>query len=183
MTDFLQLVVFFLAAVNPAGAAGAPSPPGRNLSARALGVGAVAALVLVGGAALLADPILDGLGVEPETFRVGAGVVLLIGGALAAWNGSAPHRGPWEGERSALFPLALPVLATPAALAAAVSFGADRGSGEALMAAVIAIAVAVGLLAARIGRFEAATDGLARVSGGVLVIVAAGLIVSGVRAI
>ena len=183
MTDFLQLVVFFLAAVNPAAAAGAPSPAGRTFSARVLGVGAVVAVVLVGGAALLADPILDGLGVEPETFRVGAGVVLLVGGALAAWQGAAPHRGPWEGERVAFFPLALPVLTTPAALAAAVSFGADRGSGETLAAAVIAIGVAIGLLAGRAGRFEAAMDGVARVSGGVLVIVAAGLIVSGVRAI
>lgn len=183
MTDFLQLLVFFLAAVNPAAAAGAPDPAGRKFSAQILGIGAVVALVLVGGAALLADPILDGLGVEPETFRIGAGVVLLVGGALAVWKGAAPHRGPWEGEGAAFFPLALPVLVTPAALAAAASYGADRGSAETLAAAAIVLAVAVGLLAARAGRFEAAMDGVARISGGVLVIVAAGLIVSGVRAI
>ena len=183
MTDFLQLLVFLVAAVNPAAAAGAAEPAGRAFSTRILGVGAVVAVVLVGGAALLADPILDGLGVEPETFRVGAGVVLLIGGALAVWNGATPHRGPWEGDRVAFFPLGLPVLATPAALAAAVSYGADEGAGETLTAAAIALAVAIGLLAARAGRFEAATDGVARVTGGVLIMVAAGLIVSGVRAI
>ena len=183
MTDFLQLLVFLVAAVNPAAAAGAPEPAGRVLSPRILGAGSIIALALVGGAALLADPILDGLGVEPETFRVGAGVVLLIGGALAVWNGAAPHRGPWEGERVALFPLGLPVLATPAALAAAVSYGADRGSVETLASAAIALAIAATLLGARAGRFEAATDGVARVTGGVLIAVAAGLIVSGVRAI
>ena len=183
MTDFLQLLVFLVAAVNPAAAAGSPEPEGRTLSARVLGGGAIVALVLVGGAALLADPILDGLGVEPETFRVGAGVVLLINGALAVWNGAAPHRGPWDGDRVAFFPLALPVLATPAALAAAVSYGADEGSGETLAAAAIALGIAVALLVARAGRFEAAMDGVARVTGGVLIMVAAGLIVSGVRAI
>jgi small neutral amino acid transporter SnatA (MarC family) len=79
--------------------------------------------------------------------------------------------------------LALPVLATPAAIAAAVTYGADRGEGETLLAGAICVVIAGVLIAARIGRFEAATDALARVTGGVLVVVAAGLIVSGVRAI
>jgi small neutral amino acid transporter SnatA (MarC family) len=183
VTDFLQLLVFLVAAVNPAAAAGAPEPAGRALSGRVLGFGTIVAVVLVGGVALLADPILDGLGVEPETFRVGAGVVLLIGGALAVWNGCAPHRGPWDGDRAAIFPLGLPVLATPAALAAAVSYGADEGSGQTLAAAMIALGGAAALVALRAGGFVAATDAVARVTGGVLVAVAAGLIVSGVRAI
>ena len=183
MTDFLQLLVFLFAAVNPAAAAAAPSPPGKALPLVTIGVGLAVALVVVCGAALLSEPILDGLGVEPETFRVGAGVVFVVGGALTAWQGGAPHRGPWEGSTAALFPLGLPVLATPAAVAAAVSFGADRGEGEAMAAAAIVLVVAAALIAARTGRFEAATDGVARVTGGLLAVIAAGLIVSGVRAI
>ncbi len=181
MTDFLQLLVFMLAAVNPAAAAAAPS--GKKLPIDISGTGLALGVVLVGGAALLSQPILDGLGVEPETFRVGAGVVFLVCGALAAWNGGAPHRGPWEGRSAAIFPLALPVLATPAAFAAAVTYGVDRGEGQTLLAATICVGLAGALVAFRAGRFEAACDGVARLTGGILVVVAAGLIVSGVRAI
>lgn len=170
-----------LAAVNPAAAAAAPA--GKKLSIEISGIGTVLGVVLVGGAALLSGPILDGLGVEPETFRVGAGVVFLICGALAVWSGGATHRGPWEGRSAALFPLALPVLATPAALAAAVTYGADRGEGQALLAALIAVGMAGALIAGRAGRFEAACDAIARLTGGILIFVAVGLIVSGVRAI
>jgi small neutral amino acid transporter SnatA (MarC family) len=141
------------------------------------------ALAVTCGAAFAAEPILDGLGVEPETFRVGAGVVFLVGGALAAWQGGAPHRGPWEGATAGVFPLGLPVLATAAAIAAAVTYGADRGEGETAAAAAIMLVVAALAIALRAGRWEAACDALARVTGGLLVMVAAGLIVSGVRAI
>ncbi|MGE3076014.1 MAG: MarC family protein [Dehalococcoidia bacterium] len=181
MTDFLQLLVFMFAAVNPFAAASAPA--GKKLPLEVAGIGVALAVVLVGAAALLSDSILDGLGVEPETFRVGAGVVFLIGGALAAWNGGAAHKGPWEGRSAAVFPLALPVLVTPAVLAAAVTYGVDRGKGEALLAAAICVGIAAALVSLRAGRNGAACDAVARVTGGLLVLVAAGLIVSGVRAI
>ncbi|MGE0597833.1 MAG: MarC family protein [Dehalococcoidia bacterium] len=181
MTDFLQLFVFMFAAVNPAAAAAAPAGKRLPIEVSAMGLGL--GVALAGAAALLSNSILDGLGVEPETFRVGAGVVFLIGGALAAWNGGAAHRGPWEGRPAAVFPLALPVLATPAVLAAAVSYGVDRGKAEALLAAAICVGIAGVFVALRVGRFEAACDAVARVTGGLLILVAAGLIVSGVRAI
>ena len=183
MTDFLQLLVFLFAAANPFAAAAAPSPPGLKLPPLTLAVGLGVALLLVCGAALGSEAILDGLGVEPETFRVGAGVVLLVCGALAAWQGGAPHRGPWEGTRAGLFPLGLPVLATPAAIAAAITYGADRGESQTVAAAAIVLALGAALIAARLGRFEAPTDAVARVTGALLIVVAAGLIVSGVRAI
>ncbi len=183
MTDFLQLLVFLFAAVNPAAAAAAVEPKGKALKPAVLGGGAIRALVIVGGAALLAEPILDGLGVEPETFRVGAGVIFLAQGALVVWFGRAPHTGSWDGDGAAVSPLGLPVLATAAAIAAAISYGADRGEGETLAAAALVIALAAGLIAARAGRFEAAADAVARVTGGLLIVVAAGLVVSGVRAI
>lgn len=182
MIDFLQTFLFLLAAVNPAAAAAAP-PPGARLARGSVLAGGTLACLLLVMAALFAGPILDGLDVEPETFRVGAGVVLLMGGALAVWNGGAPHRGPWEGSGVALFPLALPVLATPAALAAAVSFGADRGEAETAGAAVLAVVVAATAAGLGLGRYQPAADAVARVTGALLVIIAAGLIVDGVRAI
>jgi small neutral amino acid transporter SnatA (MarC family) len=83
----------------------------------------------------------------------------------------------------AVSPLGLPVLAPASALAAAVTYGADRGEGEALAAGAIMVIAGAALIAVRAGRFEAVFDAVARVSGGLLVLVAAGLVVSGVRAI
>lgn len=182
MTDFLQLCLYLLAAVNPAAAAIA-APRDRRPGFPVVALGAVVAFGLLATAAVLADPFLDGLDVEPETFRVAAGVVLLIGGGLAIWTGGAAHSGPWEGWKAGIFPLAVPVLATPAALAAAISYAADRGPGEAAAAAGVAVFAAGSLFAARAGRFESALDAIARVTGVLLVAVAAGLIVDGVRAI
>jgi len=182
MTDFLQLCVYFLAAVNPAAAAMA-APRDKRPDFPVVALGAAIAFGLLAAATMLADSFLDGLDVEPETFRVAAGVVLLIGGGLAIWTGGAAHSGPWEGWKAGLFPLAVPVLATPAALAAAVSYGADRGAGEATASAGIAVLVAGGLIIARAGRSESALDAIARLTGALLIAVAAGLIVDGVRAI
>lgn len=183
MTEFLQLTVFFFAAINPAAVAGAPKPADRPLPSTVITGGAIIGVAILAVAALLAGRILDGLGVEPETFRVGAGVVLLISGALLVWEGASPHRGRWEGRGAMLFPLALPIVATPAAVACAVSYGADVGAAKTIGAAAIVAALAALALIARLGRYHAATDGVARLTGAALIAVAAGLIVDGVRAI
>lgn len=183
MTQFLQLAFFFFAAVNPAAAAAAPQPRGRALPSEVIAGGVVFALALLGLAAGLSGSILDALGVEPETFRVGAGVVLLVSGALAVWRGGAAHAGPWDGRGAALFPLGLPVLATPAAVTAAISYGADHGAGKTIGAAAIVVVFSGLLVASRLGRYQAATDAIARLTGAALVAVATGLVVDGVRAI
>lgn len=183
MTAFLQLVVFMFAAVNPVAAAGGIRPRGSAISPTAVAAGALAALLVVGGAALLSNPILDGLGVEPETFRVGAGVVFLVGGALEVWRGGAPLAGAPDSEHRSAFLVVLLALVTPAALAGAVTYGADRGEFETIAAAATVFAIAAVAIGARLGRFEAAAGAVARITGGLLVVVAAGLIVSGVRAI
>lgn len=183
MTELLQLALYFFASVNPAAAAAAPRPRGQSLRAEVIAGGSAVALVVLALAAVLAEPILDGLGVEPETFRVGAGVVLLVSGALAVWRGAAAHQGSWEGRGAALFPLGLPVLATPAAVAAAICYGADDGASKTIGASLIVVAAAAALLFARAGRYQAAIDAVARLTGAALVVVAAGLVVDGVRAI
>jgi small neutral amino acid transporter SnatA (MarC family) len=101
--------------------------------------------------------------------------VLALGAAVSTAAHGTPL--PWRSS------LALPVLATPATLAAAVTYGADRGEGETAVAAVIVLGVAAGLVAARIGRFESEVDALSRLTGAIMIVVSAGLVVSGVRAI
>ncbi len=183
MTGFLQLLVFMLAAVNPAGAAAAVGSPGSRLPRQVLALAWAGAVVALSLAAVLADQILNGLGVEPETFRIAAGVVLMVAGALSVWTGGTAHEGPWEGRGIALFPLALPVLVSPASLASVISYGADRSLAQVVGATAIALSAAGGMIALRAGRYAAAVDGTARVTGALLVAVGTGLIVQGVRAI
>ncbi|MEO8538162.1 MAG: MarC family protein [bacterium] len=182
MTEFLRVALFLVAAVNPAAVASAP-PPGMRLSRQVIVGGFAFAAIALGLAAILSSRILSGLGVEPETFRVAAGVVLMVGGGLAVWNGGSPHRGPWEGRGAALFPLGMPLLVTPGALAASISYGADHGAVRTVLGALIALTVAVGLLAGAAGRYRPVLDGVARVTGGLLIAIGVGLVVDGVRAI
>ena len=132
-------------------------------------------------AAILADRLLAALDIAPETFRIAAGIVMLAAGAYAvarARVAAAPFEDGWRGGVSLL---AVPLLLGPAVLVAAISYGADEGAGMAATAAIPALLAGGLLTAARPGRWTALADGLARILGTGLVIVAAGLIVEGVR--
>lgn len=179
--DELRVIIAIFVAVNPAAAAGAVS--GQPLPIRMLATAAVVAAAAYAGLAIGADGILDGLGVEPETFRVSAGLVMAAGGILAVVAGSAAHRGPGDGTRTWLFPFLLPALVAPAGMAAVVSYGADEGAAVASAGGVLAVAVAAAATRIVGGRHAAAADALARVMGVLLVAFAGGLAVDGVRAI
>jgi small neutral amino acid transporter SnatA (MarC family) len=189
MTEYLRLVLVFFAAVNPAAvalaaaAATAAAPALRRPAARAAAavIGLVVAVGLFGGATLAAEPLLDALDIAPETFRIAAGIVMAIVGAYAVWRASVgcePASDSWE---AGVFPFGLPLLAGPASLIAAVSYAVDRGEGKTLGAAVVPVAVAAGLIVAGVGRWRPAADAVARVTGALLIALACGLIVEGVR--
>lgn len=185
MSDFARLLVIFLAAVNPAAVAlavqdrfatGATSPP----AAKTVLIGAGAALALLATAVLAADPLLDFLDVAPETFRIAAGIVMATTGVFAAWRArvaAAPLEGDW---RDGVFPLALPLLAGPAGLVAAMSYGLDEGRGLTFVAAAVVVTLASALCLAQTRRATRPLDALARIAGALLVVIAAGLIVEGV---
>lgn len=179
--DELRVIIAIFVAVNPAAAAGAVS--GHPLPVRVLAVAAVVAAVVYTGLAVGADAVLDGLDVEPETFRVSAGLVMAAGGVLAVVVGSAAHRGPREDTRTGLFPFLIPALVAPAGIAAVVSYGADEGAAVASAGGVLAVAVAAAATWIAGGRYAPAADALTRVMGAVLVAFAGGLVVDGVRAI
>lgn len=187
MNTYWQLLIFFFAALNPASAALVMATRARTAVAPAtwqLAVaGGVIALVLYAATAAGADWFLDALDIEPESFRVAAGVVMMTVGAFAIWRGAPEPVGSDNGYDAALFPVAIPLLVTPAGLAAAITYGADDGASKAIMALVIPLALGVGLIAAGSKRLLPALDAVTRVTGALLVAVAAGLIVDGVRAI
>ena len=66
---------------------------------------------------------------------------------------------------------------------AAVTYGADDGGGKAFGALAVSLAIAAVLLVSRLRRGMPALDAVARTTGALLVAVAAGLVVDGVRAV
>lgn len=182
MSDFLRIAATVFVAISPAAVAVAAERPGLRLSPRVLVLAAVIAVLAYSAAAAGANRLLDAIAIEPETFRVSAGLVMAVGGVFAVWSGSTGYGGELDSRWAAAFPLALPVLVSPAGLAAVLSHSADGDAGAAAVAAVAVVAAAVLAVAFRAGRFAAA-DATARLSGALLIAFAGGMIVDGVRAV
>jgi small neutral amino acid transporter SnatA (MarC family) len=133
-------------ALNPARAAFGVPRAGR--SRRAV-VGAAAAGGVLGGLAVCAaaaagDPLLDALDVSEPSFRLAAGVVAVLAGALDLFRRPPPPEPALAGWRAALVPVAIPVVARPALLVLALGAGAERS----LLVSASAMAVGVVLLTA-----------------------------------
>jgi small neutral amino acid transporter SnatA (MarC family) len=188
LNEYLRLLAAFFAAVNPAAVAmalAAPKDDGRDARKPwTMGfLGAGVATVLFFAAVLVASPLLDWLQIEPETFRIAAGIVMAVSGAYTIWFGRWGRHTDDVGRLAPVFPLGLPLLAGPAGLMAALSYSVDEGAGQTFGAIVVWIVVGAILVVARPPKSGAALDAIARITGALLVAIAAGLVVSGVRAI
>jgi small neutral amino acid transporter SnatA (MarC family) len=133
----------------------------RRLLAAAVAAGGALVLAL----ALAADPLLDALDISPESFRIAAGIVLVVAGAatLARPRPSGP-------------PAA--TLVTPELACMAIAASADEGVGPAIAAAAVALAA----VAALAGLPSVAPAGRAApFLAAVAVVVGVALVVAGVR--
>ena len=194
MSELPLLLIVFWAALNPpasvASLASATLPPSRQTDRLLVAAGAIAAVLLL-LAAVLHGPLLDLLDVSAASFDVAAGLVMLAGAARPLLRGRAIEEGiasaAGDGSRAVLAPLAVPLLATPAALAAALSWGERAGEAQTAAAAIVLVALSALWLArapqpsSRAGR--AALDALARLTGVLLAVLAVGLVVRGVLAV
>lgn len=192
MSDLPLLVVVFWAAINPPAAlASLPRAFAAAPLRRRAGVIAVGGLLGAGLLTLAAaahDPFLEFIEVSPPSFDVAAGLVMLAGALRPILTGRALDEptakagvSTWRG---AIAPLGLPLLASPAALAAAISYGERTGVG-ATVAAGVALVVLTALafacrapVTAALGR--AGLSALARLTAALLVALAIGVIVDGV---
>jgi small neutral amino acid transporter SnatA (MarC family) len=108
--------------------------------------GALAVLVL----SLLSGPLLDVLDVTTPAFRIAAGVVAAVAGAVTLVR-PAPLPDPaLAGRRAALVPVAVPLVVRPALVFLALSAHADRGvpvTAAALAASVAALVAVVARVA------------------------------------
>jgi small neutral amino acid transporter SnatA (MarC family) len=185
VSEFATVTLGLVAAVAPFGALPVfidARAEGANQHRIILGM-CVAAFLLMGVAVLAAGPFLEWLDVSPENFQLAAGLImlpqalqLLVRGRTLAHEGSG-----------GLLPLAVPLLAGPASVVAAMSYGARFGEGRAAGASALVLFATAGLLMAgeRFPRWvgRAGMGALGRFNGALLVVVAVELIVDGVRSV
>ncbi len=194
MSELPLLLIVFWAALNPPASAASlastdPLPP-RQRAGLLAAAGALAAVLLLLAAALH-GPLLDLLDISAASFDIAAGLVMIAGAARPLLRGRAIEEAvasaAGEGRRAVLAPLAVPLLATPAAVAAAISWGERAGEAQTAAAAIVLVAASALWLArapqpsSRAGL--AALDALARLTGVLLAVLAVGLVVRGILAV
>ena len=202
--DFtITALVTLLVVVDPIGLAptflavteGLPRRTRRDVAVRA---SLIAGAIMI-GTALLGDVLLRALGISLSAFRIAGGLLLfaiafeMVLGVRMRREGQAAEEAVEEHVRNiAAFPLAIPLMAGPGAIAATVLL-AGRASGHILLIGVLlAVVVLVSLaclvvfrLAGRLGRLLGLTGNivLSRLLGVLLAALAVQYVVDGVRAV
>ena len=189
VVDPIGLVPAFVAITH-----GLPEGARRKVALRAC----LNAAAILAGSALIGDWLLRTLSISLPAFRI-AGGLLLFSIASEMVFGVRIERQSREAEEAidehvrniAAFPLAIPLMAGPGAITAAVLL-AGRAGGDPLhmgvllgvIAAVLALCLLVFLLAARIARMLGATANvvLSRLLGVLLAALAVQFVIDGVRA-
>jgi small neutral amino acid transporter SnatA (MarC family) len=96
-------------------------------------------------AAALGEPLLDALDVSAPAFRLAAGIVAVLAGAVDLIRRPPSPEPALAGRRAALVPVAIPVVARPALLVMALGAGVDRGVLVSVGAMAIGVAVMTAL--------------------------------------
>ena len=190
VVDPVGLVPTFLAVTEDL-----PRPARRSVAVRS---SIIAGAILI-GSALIGDWLLRTLSISLPAFRI-AGGLLLFSIASEMVFGVRLRRESQEAEEAveehvrniAAFPLAIPLLAGPGAIAATVLLAGRAGGNLTLIAILIGVVVLVAfvcflafLFAERIGRFLGLTGNivLSRLLGVLLAALAVQYVVDGARAI
>lgn len=190
MTDWWQMSLVFLLAVNPAAVAAgwwASAKLDRQGTLRAAVTGLAVAAIACAVALALADPTLDFLDVESPTFQIGAGVILALSGAQAVWRGY-PWLQPAETDpawKAGIYPLALPLLATPGVLIALLYWGSHPDVPAMRPWSALTLPLVLGAVAplAVADRYHGLAAAVARLLGALLCLAAVALIVDGVQTV
>jgi small neutral amino acid transporter SnatA (MarC family) len=116
-------------ALNPARAAFGVPRAGRSPRS-VVGLGAAGGVIgglVVSAAAAAGGPLLEALDVSEPSFRIAAGILAGLAGAVDLFRRPPSAEPALAGWRAALIPVAIPVVARPALLVLALGAGADRG--------------------------------------------------------
>ena len=102
-----------------------------------LALGAFAVITVLGGG------LLGALDISPESFRLGAAVVLALEGARALVFARPAVEPELAGLKAGVVPVAFPLLLTPGVVALAVAAGGDGVEAEAVGALAVALALSL----------------------------------------
>jgi multiple antibiotic resistance protein len=189
VVDPLGLVPTFIAITH-----GLPSRSRRTAALRAC----LIAAAILAGAALIGDRLLRTLSISLPAFRIAGGLLLfsiasemVFGVRIERQSKEAEHVIEEHVRNIAAFPLAIPMMAGPGAIAATILL-AGRANGDpahlaillAVVAAVLTLCFVMFLLAARIATLIGTTVSvvLSRLLGVVLAALAVQFVIDGVRA-
>lgn len=164
----------------------------------ALRAAVIAGVILI-GAALVGNWLLAALSISLSAFRIAGGLLLfsiaaeMVLGVRIRREGEAAEQALDERARNiAAFPLAIPLMAGPGAITAAVLLAGRAGRDPLLLGLLLAVVVVMAVaclivfvFAARIGRLIGVTGNivLSRLLGVLLAALAVQYVVDGVRAI
>ncbi|MFQ5517983.1 MAG: hypothetical protein ACE5E8_10475 [Acidimicrobiia bacterium] len=145
-------VVAFVVTLNPTRTRlGLSDVDDRGGLLRYLIAGTAAGAVVLGLVAAASGAVLRNLEVSPETFRIAAGFVLVLGAVRMTLH-PVPHDEPVaSGWRAMAWPIAFPRFITPEMVMLSLTAGASDGAGSAAAGLGAAAVVSVGLGAYRPG--------------------------------
>jgi len=189
VVDPIAMAPTFLAVTD-----GMPEDARKSVALRA----SVIAGIILTGTALVGERLLVLFGISLPAFRIAGGLLLfwiaaeMVFGVRSRHEGEAAQAMEERVRNVAAFPLAIPLLAGPGAIAATVLLAGRAGGDWRLLGALVAVEVAVAAsclltfrLAERISGFLGVTGNivLSRLLGVLLAALAVQYVVDGIRAV
>ena len=199
-SDIARQFITLFVVIDPIGtlpvflfaAQGVPRKLHRRLAIRAV---AVAALVLI-AFLVVGQVLIEGLGLRLGSFQIAGGLILFLFALTMIFGHTKPEREIEEAERDhmagAVFPLAMPSIASPGAMLAIVILTDNRSNSLAeqavttgLLLVVLLLTLAVLLMASHVQRLIGATGAsvVSRVMGLILATVAVDSVLGGLDAV
>ncbi len=197
MGEILPTFIFFFAVIDPIGTVPVfiavtsrhSEQEKRKIAIKATGIAACILLFFV----VAGEPILTAMSIPLEAFEIAGGIVLFLFAISMIFGESKPEeeiKMVREADETAVFPLAVPSIAGPGAMLAAVlqtenqRFGLiDQVQTTVVMFSVLIVAMLLMLASSRVQRLigESGASIISRVMGMILAAVAVTSVLGGIR--
>ncbi|MCA9027261.1 MAG: MarC family protein [Planctomycetaceae bacterium] len=197
MNDYVATFIFFLAVIDPVGTVpvflavtrGYDGQHKRRIAIRAALISASILMFFV----IAGEPILTAMDIPLSAFQIAGGIVLFLFALTMIFGESKPEeevKMATSGNETAVFPLAVPSIASPGAMLAAVLLTEnarfnlwEQAQTSAIMLSVILLALGLMLAASWVHRLigDSGASIISRVMGLILASVAVSSVLSGIK--
>ena len=198
MSELIPIFVFFFAVIDPIGTVpvfiavtrGYEEADKRKIAIKAVFVSAMILLFFV----IAGEPILNAMGIELSAFRVAGGIVLFLFALTMIFGDSKPEeemKMVRKASETAIYPLAVPSIAGPGSMLAAVLMTEnarfdipEQAVTTAVMFAVLSVTLVLLLGATFVHRLigDSGASIISRVMGLILASVAVSAVLGGIKA-